>query len=172
MSLCLIFMSHSFIFLEKRCKGLNFQLPQSQQPNLTIVLTKWKNLKLWKFDWLNWSSLNQHSQNKVTWIFKVSNFLNTLVMLHVLFYLDASLVCIFICCQIGIHSWNVLGAMETFAEAWVAANTGKFSSGAVVNPLATTGSPLDFNKAAESIIQQQLVSLIYLKNYSCRLFSC
>jgi len=51
-------------------------------------------------------------------------------------------------------------AMETFAEAWVAANTGKLgiSAGAVVNNLTGAGSPIDLNKAAESIIQQQLVS--------------
>lgn len=50
-------------------------------------------------------------------------------------------------------------AMETFAEAWVAANTGKV-------PLSNSfpgGSALDLNKAAESIIQQQLVRLFFSK---------
>jgi hypothetical protein len=63
-------------------------------------------------------------------------------------------------------------AMETFAEAWVAANTGKLGTGLtaanVVSSLAAAGTNLDLNKAAESIIQQQLVwlkfhvSMLYL----------
>lgn len=58
------------------------------------------------------------------------------------------------------------GISNKFAEAWVAANTGKLglSSGAVV-PGHGAVPVLDLNKAADSIIQQQLVSFFPFESF-------
>lgn len=49
-------------------------------------------------------------------------------------------------------------AMETFAEAWVAANKLGFSGSGGGGVVTGGSSSMDLNKTAESIIQQQLVS--------------